>query len=41
MFYKERGILALKNYTTYSQKRKNKKKSLFTHEAHRRSYELV
>ena len=26
MFYKECGILTLKNYTTYSQKRKNKKK---------------
>ena len=25
MFYKECGILTLKNYTTYSQKRKNKK----------------
>ena len=27
MFYKECGILTLKNYTTYSQKLKNKKKA--------------
>ena len=29
MFYKECGILTLKNYTTYSQKLKNKKKLVY------------